>query len=108
MFMVLLSNRLCIDCIVLPVCADEPNVDHAIRVIDPHHKAILVTRDIEHSATVVQDARTADCSLHVRWRRPIGSPNLPEPGHQRLAPSAYAGLRPMNALSVLSAMILTE
>ncbi len=57
--------------------ADEPDINNAIRIIDPHHNAILVTGDVEHRATVVENARVADVSLHVRRRRPIGSSNLP-------------------------------
>ena len=66
---------MCIDPVVLPVRADEPNIDDAIRIIDPHHNAILVAGDVEHRATAAESARAADGSLQVRWRRPIGSPS---------------------------------
>ena len=65
---------MCIDPIVLPVRSDEPDIDDAIRIIDPHHDAILVAGDVEYNATVVENARAADGSLHVRRRRPVSSP----------------------------------
>ena len=83
--------NLCIDLVVLPVRADEPDIDDAIRIIDPHHDAILVAGDVEHRATVVENARVADVSLHVRRRRPIGSSNLPVPGQQRLTRISIRG-----------------
>src|SRR6266481_8837607 len=79
------SNGLRIDPVVLPMRADEPDIDDAIRIIDPHHDAILVAGDVEHRATVVENARAADGSLRVRRRRPVSSPDLPVPGHQWFA-----------------------
>jgi hypothetical protein len=48
---------LCIDLVVLPVRADEPDIDDAIRIIDPHHDAILVAGDVKDRATVVENRR---------------------------------------------------
>ena len=62
---------MCIDPVVLPVRSDEPDIDNATRIIDPHDDAILVADDIEYSAAVVENARAADGSLHVRRRRPV-------------------------------------
>jgi hypothetical protein len=68
---------LCIDLVVLPVRADEPDIDDAIRIIDPHHDAILVAGDVEHRATVSEPSATrafstvvceAYCtSRRIRW-----------------------------------------
>jgi hypothetical protein len=38
---------LCVDLIVLPVRADEPNIGDPIGIIDPHHKVILVAGDVQ-------------------------------------------------------------
>ena len=35
--------------------ADKPDVDDAIGIVDPHHDAILVARDVEDSAAVVEN-----------------------------------------------------
>jgi hypothetical protein len=43
---------LCIDLVILPVRADEPDIDDAIRIIDPHHDTILVARDVKDRATI--------------------------------------------------------
>jgi len=43
-----LSNRLCVDCVVLFVGANKPDVDNPIWVIDPNDDTILVTADIEN------------------------------------------------------------
>src|ERR1017187_10412025 len=83
--MALLSNGLRIDPIVLPVRAYEPDIDDAIRIIDPHHNAILVAGDIEYRATVVENAGAADGSLDVRRRCPVTAFDLPVPRHQWFA-----------------------
>ena len=48
-----------IDLVVLSVRADEPDIDDAIRIIDPHHDAILVAGDGKDRATIVENARAA-------------------------------------------------
>jgi hypothetical protein len=53
--------------------ADEPDIDNAIGIIDPHYDAILIARDVEDSAAVVENARTADGSLHVRLLTACGA-----------------------------------
>ena len=66
------SNGLHVDLGILPVGADEPDIDNAIGIIDPHYDAILIARDVEDSAAVVENARTADGSLDVRLPRASG------------------------------------
>ena len=34
-----------VDLVILPVCADKPDIDDAIAIIDPHYDAILLARD---------------------------------------------------------------
>jgi hypothetical protein len=36
--------------------ADEPDIDHAIRIVDPHDDAILVTGDVEDRTAVFENA----------------------------------------------------
>jgi hypothetical protein len=38
---------LCIDPIILPVRAGEPDIDDPIGIINPHHKVILVAGDVQ-------------------------------------------------------------
>jgi hypothetical protein len=52
-----------IDLVVLSVRADEPDIDDAIRIIDPHHDAILVAGDGKDRATIVENARAAALPL---------------------------------------------
>jgi hypothetical protein len=60
-----LSNRLRIDGVVLLVRADEPDVHHPTRVINPHDGTLLVATDIDHHAAVLEDARVAEVRLYV-------------------------------------------
>jgi hypothetical protein len=91
---------LCIDPVVLPVRSDEPDIDDAIRIIDPHHDAILVAGDVEYSAAVVENARAADfTSAGVAQSAPLTCRYQAINGSRA---SACAGLRLMKALSVLS------
>src|ERR1700678_424891 len=79
------SNALCVDGVVLPMSADKPDINDAIRIVDPNHEAILIAGDIEHRTAVLEDTGAANISLDVRRLRPIGLPYLPKPCHQRLA-----------------------
>src|SRR5882672_9749173 len=84
------SNALRVDCIILPMCADKPDVDDPIGIIDPHNDPVFVARDIEHSAAIPEDAGTADIPLNVGWLRPVCLPDLPKPGHHRPTGIGYA------------------
>src|SRR5450759_759110 len=84
-------KRFVLDPVVLPVRADEPDIDDAIGIIDPHHDAILVAGNDELHTTVVEDACTADGSLYIRRRRPVGPPYLPVPRHQWFARVSMRG-----------------
>jgi hypothetical protein len=53
--------------------ADEADINHAVRIVDPHDKTILVPRDVEHSATVSQNAGRPDIPLDVGRARPEAS-----------------------------------
>jgi hypothetical protein len=50
--------------------ANEPYVDDAIWIVDPHHDAILVASDIEYQAAVLEDAGRANVTFDVRRRGP--------------------------------------
>ena len=62
---------------------DEPHVDDSIRVIDPNNNSILVTRDIEDSSAILEDAGAPNVSLDVCRCRPIRASDLSEPCHYR-------------------------
>ena len=66
------SDARCVDGIVLPVGAYEPDVHDAIGIVDPDHDAILVAGDVKHHAAIPEDARAAEIPLDVRRLRPIG------------------------------------
>src|ERR1700738_3585745 len=78
-----ISNILCV--VVLTMGADEPDIDHAIRIVDPHDDTILVTGDVEDRTAVFENAGAADISLDVRGLCPIGLLHLAKPRHHRLA-----------------------
>jgi hypothetical protein len=78
-------KRFELDGIILPMGADEPDIDNSIRIVDPDNDAILVACNIEHRAAVLENAGTADVPLDVSRFCPIGLPHLPKPSHHRLA-----------------------
>jgi hypothetical protein len=51
--------------------ADEPYIDNAIWVVDPHHNAILIAGNIEYHAAVLEDASRANVAFDIRWRGPL-------------------------------------
>src|SRR5262245_9470132 len=65
--------------------ANEPYVNNTIRVVDPHHDAILVASDIEYRAAVLEDAGRANVAFDVRRRRPVCRFDLPVPRHHGIA-----------------------
>src|SRR6266478_2321163 len=72
--MAYLSNGLCIDPVVLPVRADEPDIDDAIRIVDPYHDAILVAGDVEYRATDAGSVHFRDFSFACFRRRTPAPP----------------------------------
>jgi hypothetical protein len=58
-----ISNALCIDGVVLPMAADEPDIDDAIRIVDPDHEAILVAGDVKDRAAVLENTGAANFRL---------------------------------------------
>src|SRR5579859_4791245 len=86
------SNCLCIDPVVLRMSADEPYVNHAIRIVDPHYQPIPVASDIEHRPAVAQDAGGAKVPLDVARRTPIRPEHMSVPGEYRLPSIGIRGL----------------
>src|ERR1035437_5508863 len=41
------SNILRVDPVVLNVGANEPDIHHAVCIVDPHHQPVFVARDVE-------------------------------------------------------------
>src|SRR6266498_4501625 len=72
----LVSNRLCVDPIVLSVCTDESYVHDTVGIVDPHYDSILVPRNIEDCSAVLQDACVADIALYGCRGRPVGLAHL--------------------------------
>jgi hypothetical protein len=66
------SDALCVDGVVLPMGAYEPDVDDAIGVVDPDHNAILVAGDIKDHAAIFENTGAAEISLETREARPDG------------------------------------
>lgn len=56
MFMGSSLDDLGIDLVVLAMGADEPDIDHAVGVVDPSDESVFVSRDIEDCAPVHEDA----------------------------------------------------
>src|SRR6185369_5091202 len=78
-----LSNRLCVDCIVLLVRADKPNIDDPVWVVDPHDNTVLVPSDVEHYTPVLKDTCTPELRLHIAWLGPIRLDHVPVPRQRR-------------------------
>ena len=71
--------------------ADKPDIDDAVRIVDPDHDTILVTRNVKDNAAILEDTRAPDVTFDV-WRlRPISLPHLSKPGHHRLTSVGNAG-----------------
>src|SRR5882724_12970032 len=79
------SNILRVDCVVLTMRTDEPDVDDTIWIIDPDHDSILVAGNIKDGTAVLENAGAADIPFDFRRLRPIGLFHLPKPRHYRLA-----------------------
>ena len=78
------SDRLRVDRVVLPVRADEADVDHPLRVVDPDDQPVLVASQVEHHPPVFQDAGRAELGLYRGRRGPVGLQHVAIPGQGRL------------------------
>lgn len=67
------------------MCSDKPDVNNAIRVVDPDHNTIFVTRNVEDGSAVLKDAGAANVALYICRSRPVGLPDLSEPSHDGFA-----------------------
>lgn len=85
------SDFLCVDHVILSVRSNEADVNDPIGIVDPHHQPVLVARNIEHHAAVLEDTRAANRPFHVRRRLPVCCLDLPIPRHQRLACIGMSG-----------------
>jgi hypothetical protein len=45
-----------VDLIVLAVCTDEADVNHAVGIVDPDDNAIFVTRDVKYDPPIPENA----------------------------------------------------
>ena len=71
--------------------ADKPDIDDAVRIVDPDRDTILVARNVKDNAAILEDTRAPDVAFNV-WRLcPISLPHLTKPGHHRLTSVGNAG-----------------
>src|SRR5229473_416531 len=73
-----------IDFVVFVVRSDESDIDHAVRIVDPHNQSIVVALNIEHHATALKDACAPVLLLHLCWSVPIFLLDFAIPSLQRL------------------------
>jgi hypothetical protein len=71
--------------------ADEPYVDDAVGIVDPHKDTILVAGDIEYDSAVFENAGGADIPFNICRHGPVGSSDLPIPCHYWIP---RVGIRP--------------
>jgi hypothetical protein len=60
------SDFLCVDHVILSVRSSEADVNDPIGIVDPHHQPVLVARNIEHHAAVLEETRAANRPFHAR------------------------------------------
>jgi len=77
-------DSLCIDSVVLLVCADKLDENNPIRIVDGCDQPVLVASDIEDYTSILQDARGTEVGLDVRRGLPLGLEDMSMPGKERL------------------------
>src|SRR5580704_359589 len=82
---------LCVNRVVLPMRADEANVDDSIRIVDPDYDAIFISCYIKHSTAVLENADAPEVALYICRTCPIRLFNLPIPSHKRLTRVSVSG-----------------
>src|SRR5665213_1577923 len=73
MFMVVLSNALCVDLVVFPVRADESDVNNAVGIVDPNYQPVFVSGKVENSSAVLENACCSKVPLKGCRRIPVGA-----------------------------------
>jgi hypothetical protein len=77
-------DSLCIDGVVLLVCANEFHENNPVRVVDGRDQSVLVASDIEDHAPFLQDARGTKVGLDVGRGLPLDLEDVTVPGEKRL------------------------
>jgi hypothetical protein len=65
MSMVCPSDRLRVDGVILPICADEADIKNPVGIIDPCDDPIFVPGNIEHDSAVFENARRTDLAFRL-------------------------------------------
>jgi hypothetical protein len=76
MGLIVMSDLLCFDFVVLPMGANETDIDHLKLVLHGHDQSIRISLNVEYDAIVAQNARCTVRSLDVLRASPVGSPGL--------------------------------
>jgi hypothetical protein len=69
------SDFLCVDHVILSVRFNEADVNDPIGIVDPHHQPVLVARNIEHRAAILEDRP---------FSRPPASPQALRERHEEI------------------------
>src|SRR5258708_6757428 len=72
-----------IDFVVFGVRANKSDVDYSVRIVDFYNQPIVVSLDIEHHATALDDACTPILLFHLYWIVPIVLFHFAIPRQQR-------------------------
>jgi len=72
-------DSLCIDGVVLLVCANELDEYDSVRVVDGRDQPVFVASDIKNYAPILQDARSTEVCLDVRRGLPLGLEDMAMP-----------------------------
>lgn len=66
------------------MCSHEPNVDHAIGVVDLDDESVVVALDVEDNPAVADDAGAPVFLFDLRWRGPVLLLDLAVPSQEGL------------------------
>ena len=72
--------------------SDEPDINHAIRIVDPNDQPILVAGNVEDHPTITQDAGGAEIPFYFARCLPLRQKHIPVPGKRGLTSIGMRGL----------------
>lgn len=64
--------------------ANETDVHHLIRIVNPNYEPVFIAGDIKHSAAIFNNAGITEISLHIGRSIPIGLQRMAIPGERLL------------------------
>jgi hypothetical protein len=77
-------DALGVNLVVLPVSANEPDVDHAVWVVNPGDKPVSVASDVEDNSAIPKDTCRVEIGFHLCGGLPSGVLDLLVPGQKGL------------------------